>query len=66
MKRAFDLAYYIYYASFVNIFNLNGEGYDPEVLPDVDLGSGLHRRTSVTFHTPVDHRPLSDSVQRRP
>jgi len=36
--RAFDLAYYIYYASFVNIFNLNGEGYDPEVLPDVDLG----------------------------
>ena len=39
-KRAFDLAYYIYWASFVNVFNLNGEGYDPEapVLPDVDLG----------------------------
>ena len=39
-KRAFDLAYYIYWASFVNVFNLNGDGYDPEVpvLPDVDLG----------------------------
>ena len=38
LKRAFDLTYYIYYASFVNVFNLNGEGYDPEALPDVDLG----------------------------
>ena len=35
--RAFDLAYHMYYASFVRIFNFGSEDYDPEFFPDVEL-----------------------------
>ena len=35
--RAFDLAYHMYYASFVRIFNFGSEDYDPEFSPDVEL-----------------------------
>ena len=34
--RAFDLAYYMYYASFVRIFSFGSEDYDPEFSPDVE------------------------------
>ena len=36
-KRAFDLAYHMYYASFVRIFNIGSEDYDPENFPDVEF-----------------------------
>ena len=35
--RAFDLAYHMYYASFVRIFNFGSEDYDPDFFPDVKL-----------------------------